>query len=125
MCGRSRHVGQIQAALHDPYSMSMLLGAVNSLWLKTGKIGGERVDGVHECGQHVPVVHVGGTAFLQGNANGRHEATRQMWLGAAVTSRAVACRATLRRGAMVARRLLGQAFTGMAVLNRSDGEAHR
>jgi hypothetical protein len=64
-------VQQIQAALHDPYSMSMSLGAVSSLQRKADKIGGERVDDVQEHGQHVPVVHAGGTDFMQGNVNGK------------------------------------------------------
>jgi hypothetical protein len=82
----------------------------------------ERVDDVHERGEHVPVVHADGTDFMQGNADGEYEAERQMWLWAAVTSGAVARHMTFPRGVTVSRRPLERAFVGILISNRWEGD---
>jgi IS1 family transposase len=110
-----------QAAMKDLFGVETALGTVNSLRQEASRAVSEPVEEAREYVKKQDIVYSDETGFAQGNADGSNPTKQKAWLWAAVTQSVTVFIVQLSRGQAAARKLLGEAFLGLAVTDRWSG----
>jgi transposase len=103
---------QIQAFLSEVFGIEIARGTINGIRQEVSEAVAAASTEAKEFAQQQPVVNCDETGFSQQNRDGKNPDEKQAWLWVLVTPLVSVFLVTLSRSQEVAKRLIGETFTG-------------
>lgn len=112
---------KVKTLLNRLFGIEISIASVNRLRQEISAALLIPVQAAQQFVQGAPWLHSDETSFTQGNADAQNPDQTKGWLWTIVSASVVVFEVALSRGGLVARQLIGQAYTGIVISDRYRG----